>query len=119
MLVVIIERFKVRILGLKLMNCYGVIEMMLFLMIMLGEFIECYFDSVGLLCLGVCIVVMDIYGCVLLLGEIGEFWICSVFVIWGYWNNLKVIVESFMVGFWYLGDFGFVDVEGFVCVFDR
>lgn len=114
-----IEKLKVKIPGLKLMNCYGATETTSPSTIMPGELTESHIDSVGLPCPGARIVAMDPVGRELPHGEIGELWIQSASVIKGYWNNPKATAESFTSGFWHSGDLGSVDAEGFVRVFDR
>ncbi|WOH84878.1 class I adenylate-forming enzyme family protein [Bradyrhizobium sp. BEA-2-5] len=114
-----IEKLKVKIPGLKLMNCYGATETTSPSTIMPGELTESHIDSVGLPCPGAEIIVMGADGRELPHGEIGELWIQSASVIKGYWNNPKATAESFTAGFWHSGDLGSIDAANFVRVFDR
>jgi long-chain acyl-CoA synthetase len=114
-----IEKLKLSIPGLKLMNCYGATETTSPSTIMPGELTAAHLDSVGLPCPGAHILVVDVAGRELPRGEIGEIWIHGGSVIKGYWNNPKATAENFTGGYWHSGDLGSIDSQGFVRVFDR
>lgn len=45
--------------------------------------------------------------------EIGEICVCGLVVFMGYYNNLEVNVKVFKYDWFYIGDFGYVDKDGF------
>lgn len=52
-------------------------------------------------------------------GEVGEIAIKSDFVMKGYWNRPEATEESIREGFFYSGDAGYFDEDGFLYIYDR
>ena len=52
-------------------------------------------------------------------GEVGEIVIKSGFIMKGYWNRPEATAESIKDGFFYTGDAGYFDEDGFLYIHDR
>ncbi|MEO1100769.1 MAG: long-chain-fatty-acid--CoA ligase [Pseudomonadota bacterium] len=52
-------------------------------------------------------------------GQVGEIAIMSDFVMKGYWNRPEATQESIRKGFFYTGDAGYFDEDGFLYIHDR
>lgn len=76
------------------------------------------FESVGVFVVVCEVKVVDFEGEEVLCGEVGEIWIKGLNVVVGYWNKLEVMVEMFLEGWLCSGDFGCMDEDGFVFIFD-
>lgn len=53
------------------------------------------------------------------LGDLGEILIKSPSVCKSYWNKPEDSAESFKNGFWYSGDIGYIDEQGYLYIVDR
>lgn len=52
-------------------------------------------------------------------GEVGEIVIKSDFVMKGYWNRPEATADAIRDGFFYTGDAGYLDADGFLYIHDR
>jgi acyl-CoA synthetase (AMP-forming)/AMP-acid ligase II len=107
---------------LLLMNAYGATEVSSPATIMPpGDCIdnEKWGDSVG--CSVPCadIIVVDLAGHEVPLGESGEIWIRGPMVVKGYWNNPSASAQEFTNGYWHSGDIGKLGEGGHLYVQDR
>ncbi len=75
--------------------------------------------STGLACFGMEVRVVDQAGNLVAPGERGELIARGPFVFHEYWGRPEATQDSFRDGWFYLGDIGEVDEEGFITICDR
>ena len=114
-----IDALAQRLPGLLLLNAYGATETTSPTTMMPAGMTRDHADTVGVALPAADIRVMDEAGREVPPGETGELWIGGPMVVPGYWDNAEASRDSFTAGFWHSGDFGAVDADGFVRLFDR
>jgi len=114
-----IDALAQRLPGLLLLNAYGATETTSPTTMMPAGMTRDHADTVGVALPAADIRVMDEDGREVPPGETGELWIGGPMVVPGYWDNAEASRDSFTAGFWHSGDFGAVDADGFVRLFDR
>ena len=102
-----------------ILNGYGLTETTSAVCTNVGDEYAAHPDSVGYPNLTSDIKVVSSEGADLDLGEIGELCFRSSQVVKGYWNDPEGTDSSFVDGWFYSGDLGFVDQDGYVRVVDR
>src|SRR5699024_7019097 len=75
--------------------------------------------SVGKPCIHLDLKIVDTNGLDLKAGEIGEIALRGPKVTKGYWKNEKATKEAIKNGWFYSGDMGYLDEEGFLYITDR
>ncbi|MEO6410445.1 MAG: AMP-binding protein [Burkholderiaceae bacterium] len=105
--------------ALALLNAYGATETTSPATMMPAGMTREHADTVGVALPAADIRVMDENGVELPPGETGELWIGGPMVVPGYWDNPQATRDAFTAGHWRSGDFGSVDRDGFVRIFDR
>jgi acyl-CoA synthetase (AMP-forming)/AMP-acid ligase II len=102
-----------------ILNGYGLTETTSAVCTNVGDEYALHPDSVGYPNLTSDIKVVGADGSDLDIGEIGELCFRSSQVVKGYWNDPEASEASFIDGWFYSGDVGFVDADGYVRVVDR
>ena len=114
-----IERLSRRLPRLQLMNAYGATETTSPATMMPPAETAARLNSVGRTVPCGEVLVMDDEGREVRRGTEGEIWLRGPMVVGGYWNDAQATRESFVAGYWRSGDFGSIDQEGYLRVFDR
>lgn len=106
------------LLGPKLAETYGLVEAPMAITIMPKDELASKPDSCGAIGPFVEVQIVDSNGCEVPLGEIGEVTCKGSLVMKGYWKK-KATNDSFKGGWFYTGDLGNVDENGYLRLVDR
>lgn len=102
----------------QILVVFGQIEMLLVICMLFGEDVIVKCGLVGRVILIVVVRVVDQNMNDVFVGEVGEIVYWVLILMSCYWNNLEVIVEVFVGGWFYFGDLVCMDFDGYVWVVD-
>jgi long-chain acyl-CoA synthetase len=115
----LIRRTRAALLGLRLVQGYGLSETGFLTALQDEEHSGRTVTSCGRPCPGIDVQVVDPSGQQVGLGETGELVVRGANVMRGYWNNPEASTTAFRDGFLRTGDIGYQDADGYFYILDR